>query len=98
MAVQVQPDGTLVSRVHSRIGLLGNPSDGFEGACVSLSLANFYAEVQKTSRVLWSPPPPPPATAPSPGQRAAVQIIPFCCCGARYGHRHVRVCFQHACR
>lgn len=33
------------SRVYSRIGLLGNPSDGYNGRCLSLSLQNFWAEV-----------------------------------------------------
>jgi glucuronokinase len=33
-------------RVYARIGLLGNPSDGFFGKTVSLSLANFYAEAR----------------------------------------------------
>lgn len=37
-----------VSRVLARIGLLGNPSDGFGGACISLSLANYWAEVTLT--------------------------------------------------
>jgi len=43
--VSAQPDGSLRSRVFARIGLLGNPSDGFEGAVIGLSQANFWAEV-----------------------------------------------------
>lgn len=35
----------ITCRVHARVGLLGNPSDGFYGKTLSLSLANFYAEV-----------------------------------------------------
>ena len=31
---------------HARIGLLGNPSDGYGGKCLSLSLANYAAEVR----------------------------------------------------
>jgi glucuronokinase len=50
MSVSVHADGTIVSRVFSRIGLLGNPSDGFEGACLSLSLANFHAEVRPAAQ------------------------------------------------
>lgn len=46
MAVVEEAAGILRSRVHARIGLLGNPSDGFEGSCISLSLANFHAEVR----------------------------------------------------
>ncbi|KIY97381.1 hypothetical protein MNEG_10582 [Monoraphidium neglectum] len=40
----------IVSRVHARVGLLGNPSDGFYGKTLSLSLANFYAEVTLAPR------------------------------------------------
>lgn len=35
----------VTSRVYARIGLLGNPSDGFFGKTISLSLQNFFAEV-----------------------------------------------------
>lgn len=35
----------ITSRVYARIGLLGNPSDGFEGACISVSIKNFWAQV-----------------------------------------------------
>lgn len=35
----------ILSRVFSRIGLLGNPSDGFRGKTISVSCANFWAEV-----------------------------------------------------
>lgn len=38
-------DGVIVSRVHARIGFLGNPSDGYYGKTISFALANFYAEV-----------------------------------------------------
>ena len=44
-AVEPQTDGTLRSRVYARIGLLGNPSDGYGGRVLSVSLANFWAEV-----------------------------------------------------
>lgn len=40
----------ITSRVFARVGLLGNPSDGYGGACLSLSLANFYAEVRAAAR------------------------------------------------
>lgn len=36
----------ITSRVHARIGVLGNPSDGFYGKTISLSLENFFAEVR----------------------------------------------------
>lgn len=35
----------ITSRVNARIGLLGNPSDSYFGKTISLSLANFCAEV-----------------------------------------------------
>eukprot|EP00878_Enallax_costatus_P037159 GHUV01041959.1.p1 GENE.GHUV01041959.1~~GHUV01041959.1.p1 ORF type:complete len:148 (+),score=24.89 GHUV01041959.1:895-1338(+) len=38
----------VISRVHARVGLLGNPSDGFYGKTISFSLKNFYAEVTLT--------------------------------------------------
>mmetsp|Transcript_67077 Transcript_67077/g.212298 ORF Transcript_67077/g.212298 Transcript_67077/m.212298 type:complete len:340 (-) Transcript_67077:165-1184(-) len=34
------------SRVHARIGLMGNPSDGFYGKTVAVSVENFWAEVE----------------------------------------------------
>mmetsp|Transcript_38945 Transcript_38945/g.97841 ORF Transcript_38945/g.97841 Transcript_38945/m.97841 type:complete len:358 (+) Transcript_38945:256-1329(+) len=35
----------VTARTHARIGLLGNPSDGYYGKVLALSLQNFYAEV-----------------------------------------------------
>lgn len=35
----------ITSRVHARIGLLGNPSDAYYGKAISFSLASYYAEV-----------------------------------------------------
>ena len=29
----------------SRVGLMGNPSDGFNGKTIALTIANFWAEV-----------------------------------------------------
>lgn len=40
----------ITSRTFSRVGLLGNPSDGYQGKTISVSCANFWAEVH--SRVL----------------------------------------------
>ncbi|KAL0038745.1 hypothetical protein WJX79_006248 [Trebouxia sp. C0005] len=34
------------SKVFSRVGLLGNPSDGFFGKTIAVSCANFWAEVR----------------------------------------------------
>ncbi len=36
---------SILFSVLSRIGLMGNPSDGFFGKTISLSIANFWAEV-----------------------------------------------------
>lgn len=36
----------IAKRTHARIGLLGNPSDGYGGKTISLSLKNFWAEVR----------------------------------------------------
>lgn len=38
------PSKPIVCRTCARIGLLGNPSDGFFGKTISLSIANFWAE------------------------------------------------------
>ena len=37
--------GVITRRAYARIGLLGNPSDGFFGKTIAVSLQNFYAEV-----------------------------------------------------
>lgn len=47
-AVEFLPDGSIRSKVYARIGLLGNPSDGSAGKVLSLSLANFWAQVHLT--------------------------------------------------
>ncbi|CAH1796088.1 unnamed protein product [Owenia fusiformis] len=35
----------ITKRSHARVGLMGNPSDGFNGKTISMSIANFWAEV-----------------------------------------------------
>jgi glucuronokinase len=44
-AVESLGDGAFRSRVYARIGLLGNPSDGYNGRVLALSLSNFWADV-----------------------------------------------------
>jgi len=41
-------EAKIVHKVHARIGLLGNPSDGYHGRVISLSLKNFSAQVSLT--------------------------------------------------
>lgn len=36
---------SIVRRAYARVGLMGNPSDGFFGKTLSLSIKNFWAEV-----------------------------------------------------
>jgi len=36
---------TLICRTYARVGVLGNPSDGFFGKTISLSIQNFWAQV-----------------------------------------------------
>ncbi|CAI7902148.1 unnamed protein product [Closterium sp. NIES-53] len=36
---------SITRRAYARVGLLGNPSDGYNGKTLSFSLANFFAEV-----------------------------------------------------
>jgi len=35
----------ITKRSYARVGLVGNPSDGFYGKTIALSIANFWAEV-----------------------------------------------------
>ena len=37
--------GAITHRAYARIGLFGNPSDGYFGRTISCSIQNFYAEV-----------------------------------------------------
>lgn len=48
MTTTKEEDGSISSKVYSRIGLLGNPSDGYQGACVAVSMSNYWAEVLLT--------------------------------------------------
>lgn len=41
----------LSRRSYARIGLLGNPSDGYHGCTISLLIENFYAEASRLLRV-----------------------------------------------
>eukprot|EP01065_Artemidia_motanka_P040725 TRINITY_DN5152_c1_g1_i1.p1 TRINITY_DN5152_c1_g1~~TRINITY_DN5152_c1_g1_i1.p1 ORF type:complete len:672 (+),score=213.78 TRINITY_DN5152_c1_g1_i1:84-2018(+) len=49
----------IVRRAYARVGLMGNPSDGFFGKTISLSIANFWAEVtiQQSERLCLIPHP-----------------------------------------
>jgi glucuronokinase len=40
--------GVITRRAYARVGLLGNPSDGYGGKCVSLAIENYHAEVRLT--------------------------------------------------
>lgn len=35
-----------ITRANARVGLVGNPSDGFNGKTISYSLANYWAQVK----------------------------------------------------
>ncbi|KAJ3215180.1 pre-rRNA-processing protein esf1 [Dinochytrium kinnereticum] len=39
------PEPPLTTRANARVGLMGNPSDGFFGKTLSLLISNFWAEV-----------------------------------------------------
>lgn len=46
------PDIAVIrSAVYARIGLLGNPSDGYFGKTLSLAIKNFHAEVRNVHLV-----------------------------------------------
>ena len=44
----------ITSQVFSRVGLLGNPSDGYQGKTISVSCANFWAEVHSPALITLS--------------------------------------------
>ncbi|CAI5466083.1 unnamed protein product [Closterium sp. Yama58-4] len=44
-AVNSDSARSITRRAYARVGLLGNPSDGYNGKTISFSLANFFAEV-----------------------------------------------------
>ena len=37
--------GVITERAYARIGLFGNPSDGYFGRTISVSIQNFFSEV-----------------------------------------------------
>ncbi|XP_069039138.1 glucuronokinase with putative uridyl pyrophosphorylase isoform X1 [Lepisosteus oculatus] len=45
---QESPGKPITSRSYARIGLMGNPSDGFNGKTIAMTIANFWAEVTLT--------------------------------------------------
>jgi glucuronokinase len=63
--------GGFRSVVHARIGLLGNPSDGYGGKCLSLSLDDYAAEVRRRSAVAAAA----AACSPSPTQELTTFIF-----------------------
>ena len=42
--VDIQNQVPIVQRAYARVGLIGNPSDGFHGKTIALSIKNFWAE------------------------------------------------------
>ncbi|XP_076024005.1 glucuronokinase with putative uridyl pyrophosphorylase [Genypterus blacodes] len=42
---QDHPAKPITCRSYARVGLMGNPSDGFNGKTIALSISNFWAEV-----------------------------------------------------
>eukprot|EP00877_Chromochloris_zofingiensis_P005287 jgi/Chrzof1/1475/Cz10g09080.t1 len=71
--------GNVTSRVYGRVGLLGNPSDGFHGKGISFSLQNFWAEVtllpHASQHVSFTPHPDHDATNCDEGLEALAQRI-----------------------
>ncbi|XP_050985570.1 glucuronokinase with putative uridyl pyrophosphorylase [Labeo rohita] len=43
--LQMSPSKPITCRSYARVGLMGNPSDGFNGKTIAMSIANFWAEV-----------------------------------------------------
>ncbi|XP_028666078.1 glucuronokinase with putative uridyl pyrophosphorylase [Erpetoichthys calabaricus] len=42
------PGKSITHRSYARIGIMGNPSDGFHGKTIAMTIANFWAEVTLT--------------------------------------------------
>ncbi|TRY89241.1 hypothetical protein DNTS_025405 [Danionella cerebrum] len=42
---QLSPSKPITCRSHARVGLIGNPSDGFNGKTIAMTISNFWAEV-----------------------------------------------------
>ncbi|KAF4104077.1 glucuronokinase with putative uridyl pyrophosphorylase isoform X1 [Onychostoma macrolepis] len=42
---QLSPSKPITCRSYARVGLMGNPSDGFNGKTIAMSITNFWAEV-----------------------------------------------------
>ncbi|XP_029964462.1 uncharacterized protein LOC115400605 [Salarias fasciatus] len=42
---QNKPAKPITCRSYARVGLMGNPSDGFHGKTIAMSISNFWAEV-----------------------------------------------------
>lgn len=59
LMVQTPPPGSVHARAQARVGLMGNPSDGYNGKSVSLTLENFWVDVwawpSATTRILLHP-------------------------------------------
>ncbi|XP_041098237.1 glucuronokinase with putative uridyl pyrophosphorylase isoform X2 [Polyodon spathula] len=42
---QASPAHSITCRSYARIGIMGNPSDGFNGKTIAMTISNFWAEV-----------------------------------------------------
>ncbi|XP_043115329.1 glucuronokinase with putative uridyl pyrophosphorylase isoform X1 [Puntigrus tetrazona] len=42
---QLSPSKPITCRSYARVGLMGNPSDGFNGKTIAMTITNFWAEV-----------------------------------------------------
>ncbi|KAG9352708.1 hypothetical protein JZ751_021122 [Albula glossodonta] len=45
---QHSPSKPILCRSYARVGLMGNPSDGFNGKTIAMTISNFWAEVTLT--------------------------------------------------
>lgn len=57
--VEILSDGSVQSKVPARIGLLGNPSDGYGGRVLAFSVSNFHAivKLQPSTKLQFLPNP-----------------------------------------
>ncbi|XP_033969270.1 uncharacterized protein LOC117468988 [Trematomus bernacchii] len=50
---QDNPAKPITYRSFARVGLMGNPSDGFNGKTIAMSISNFWAEVTLVESQTW---------------------------------------------
>uniref|UniRef100_A0A3Q4GDD0 Uncharacterized LOC102783847 n=1 Tax=Neolamprologus brichardi TaxID=32507 RepID=A0A3Q4GDD0_NEOBR len=83
---QGSPAKPITCRSYARVGLMGNPSDGFNGKTIAMTIANFWAEVTLKTCPLF------PHPLNDPTEFGSLQDL-FC-----ISRKEGCVCSQHNCK